>query len=149
MNNKGFAITGILYTIFVLFLAILLSVLSTISYKKGVLEKTIVGLEDSFGLEEVTNISDTYKEVDGEYIALLDAKYMFKTMISSNLDKTCVIYMKKGEVIPTAINGEDVNPNFTLIPNDCNKYSYTIKFSGDISSEQLTLFKVFEFKESD
>ena len=50
MNNKGFAITGILYTLFILFTMILLSVLATMSAKRTSLEKTIIGLENSYKL---------------------------------------------------------------------------------------------------
>ena len=59
MNNKGFAITGILYTLFTLFVMILLSVLATISYKKTVLEKTITKLEDDYELQESIKTSYT------------------------------------------------------------------------------------------
>ena len=38
MNNKGFAITGILYTIFILFIMILLSILSGLNTRKNILE---------------------------------------------------------------------------------------------------------------
>ena len=65
MNNKGFAITGILYTLFILFIMILFSILSSLSYKKGILEKTVLGIEDDYETEIFPgNINNTYKEAE-------------------------------------------------------------------------------------
>ena len=40
MNNKGFAISGILYSILVIFLLVLLTILGTLGSRKVVLDKT-------------------------------------------------------------------------------------------------------------
>lgn len=160
MNNRGFAITGILYTIFVLFLSILLSVLATISFKKGILEKTVSGLEDSFALEKVSSISNTYEvKADTSNIALLDGKYVFKTKANVKdidginfieVEKTCSVYLKKGDVILKEIDKDNLDSNFVFVPKDCNDYSKGIDLSsGSISSDKLTLVEVYKFKESD
>jgi len=146
MNNKGFAITGILYTLFTLFIMILLSVLATISYKKSVLEKTTVKLESIYELKKVDDISTTYQTTDTETTAQLDAKYEFITQYTTDAEITkdlvCSIYLKKGDIIPTNIPQE----NFTLIPNDCNSITSNIIFEGEKEAGKLLLTNVYEFK---
>ena len=166
MNNKGFAITGILYTLFVLFMMILLSILSTISYKKGILEKTVLGLEDDFNLTEVTitEPNNPYQEKLNQRIAPVNGKYVFtqKTKIPDKKDEYgniiykditnyCTIYLKKGNIIPTSISTNNENPDFTLIPNDCNEFAANIILDNPSSTEVNTLIltNVYEFKGSD
>ena len=161
MNNKGFAITGILYTLFVLFMMILLSILSTISYKKGILEKTVLGLEDDFNLTEVTNLNTTY-QIDGltsEKTATVNGKYVFKLYTEIKYDDSnietapneCYIYLEKGQFIPESIPNNNTNPNFTLVPNDCNEYAANIVMDNPTLTEpdKLILTSVYEFKGSD
>jgi len=157
MNNKGFAITGILYTLFVLFIMILLSILSTISYKKGILEKTIIGLEDDFSLTEIADLNTTINA--DERIATINGKYVFNLYTEIVYDATnkktvkneCSIYLKKGQIIPISITDTNTNPDFTLIPNDCNKYAANIILDNPSSTELNTLIltNVHEFKGSD
>ena len=154
MNNKGFAITGILYTLFTLFVMILLSVLATISYKKTVLEKTITKLEDDYELQEVENLNDTLNdiiEINGEErTAKLNAKYEFITQYTINgqdKDLICSIYLKKGDIIPKEIIPATPQDNFILIPNDCNKLQSTINYDQPKAKGNLKLNKVYTFKE--
>lgn len=163
MNNKGFAITGILYTLFVLFMMILLSILSTISYKKGILEKTVLGLEDDFNLVEVADLNSTYQveqidEATTQITTKVNGKYVFTlyteiptTTGMSKIQNTCSIYLKKGEIIPTSISENNENPDFTLIPNDCNEFARDIVLDNPSSTElnKLILTNVYEFKGSD
>ena len=48
LGNRGFAITGILYTLFILFLMVLVSVLAGLRTRKNVLESSTSVLEESF-----------------------------------------------------------------------------------------------------
>lgn len=92
MNNKGFAITGILYTLFVLFLLILISCLNGLSSKNNLLQKAIENLDDSFvgykiSDDEIAGISD-WKKISAPYTG----KYVF----SSENGKECYSYLNKG-----------------------------------------------------
>ena len=48
MNNKGFAITGVLYTVFILFIMVLLSMLSALNQRMVFMEKSISSYTDSY-----------------------------------------------------------------------------------------------------
>lgn len=149
MNNKGFAITGILYTLFVLFIMILLSILGAMSYRKGILEKTVLSLEDKFKLVKVeADLSTTYA-VDGTTRkATKDGKYEF--VINSIINDqphtvTCSVYLEKGDIIPMEIDGDNVDPDFTLIPNDCNR-TYQVVLENSTDENKLILSNVYEFE---
>ena len=71
LNNKGFAITGILYTVFIVFLLIMLSVLSLLRIKKNMLEKSLEVLEGSFDgkkmdIEAIKNFNSGSSEDKGK-----------------------------------------------------------------------------------
>lgn len=72
LGNNGFAITGILYTIFILFLMILLSVLGGLNTKRQLLEKNIEDINSkieakcySFDNKPATEYGTTY--YNGKY----------------------------------------------------------------------------------
>ena len=78
MGNKGFAITGIIYTLFILFLMILLTVLAGLSSYQRLMINSIISLEDSFEGEkmsklELDNINNSKKAMYlGKYIYNMD-----------------------------------------------------------------------------
>ena len=87
MNNKGFAISGILYTIFVLFMLVLFSALGTLNSKRLLLEKNVENvneeiLEKCYRSDELT---DTEKNLTTAYYT---GKYTFAN--------GCVTYVYKG-----------------------------------------------------
>lgn len=75
LNNKGFAITGILYTVFILFLMILLSVLSGLNIKRQSLEKNMENIK-----EEIEETCESFEETIGTetYITKYSGKYTIK-----------------------------------------------------------------------
>lgn len=109
LNNKGFAITGILYTLFILFLLIMLSLLAGLRSRKNMLEQSLKSLEETF---DGTVLSSDKVENN---IAPVDGKYEFKvTFVNDSASTyTCISYLKKGT---------EINPNITFIPKDCNDY---------------------------
>lgn len=125
MNNKGFAITGILYTLFVLFLLVLLSVLTGLSARKNSLERATQGLEESFSGSS-KHSSEYITLANQLHIAPVDGKYQF-SLRDGELEHICYAYLQKGT---------DLTSNITLIPNDCNRYSY-----------ELELTKIYSFEE--
>lgn len=125
LGNDGFAITGILYTLFFLFLMILFSVLAGLSTRKSMLEKSTEILEKSFLGKKIDKVeeNDAYFKSD---FSMVNGKYVFKS--SNNLK--CVVYLKKGEpVIKSEINGR-------FIPRDCRDY--------DIND--LELIEIYRFE---
>ena len=85
LNNKGFAITGILYTLFILFSLVLVSVLAGLSSRLSFLEKSVVSLEDDYKLGEEVSVDVSISE------APVDGKYVF-----TYNGNRCYTYLKKG-----------------------------------------------------
>ena len=93
MNNKGFAIIGILYTILILFLMIMLSVLAGLNTRKNFMEKSISSFQDDY----------LGSNVDGGYVssanssktAPVTGKYVFSNNSSDN-SLECYAYLKAG-----------------------------------------------------
>ncbi|MBQ8681715.1 MAG: hypothetical protein IJ509_02250 [Bacilli bacterium] len=123
LDNRGFAITGIIYTLFILFLTILLSVLSTLSLSRNLSSQSIKSLEDDFeGKEiEISTISGNNAPYFG--------KYIFDVIDGTGATYTCTTYLKKG-----AIFDKD---SITWTTKDCNDYEVT----------SITLEEVYSFEE--
>lgn len=89
MNNKGFAIIGILYTILILFLMIMLSVLAGLNTRKNFMEKSISSFQDDYLGDEISQSyvlsANTYKKTP------VTGKYVF-----SNDSSKCYAYLKAG-----------------------------------------------------
>lgn len=84
LNNKGFAITGILYTLLVLFMLTLISILAGLNTRKRIMDKSVETLENKY---KYYNCGNTATSND----APETGKYIYK---SSNL--TCYAYLSKG-----------------------------------------------------
>lgn len=133
LNNKGFAITGILYTLFVMFLLLMLSVLSGLSSKKNLLEKVTNDYEDTYlgtPIEEPNKITAIIES--GE--AIVTGKYIFEfetpLVESGTEEKTkvqCSTYLKKG----TSLTDSEI----IYTPEDCNNYDV-----------ERNLIKVYSFE---
>ena len=95
MNNKGFAITGILYTVFILFIMVLLSMLSGLNQRMRILEKSIEIYNDSYkALNNSENASTCdVSKMNNQQIAACTGKYIFGI---KNDNTICITYLKKG-----------------------------------------------------
>lgn len=93
MNNKGFAIIGILYTILILFLMIMLSVLAGLNTRKNFMEKSISSFQDDYlgsnVVEGYVSSANMYKK------APVTGKYVFSNNSSDN-SLECYAYLKAG-----------------------------------------------------
>ena len=96
MNNKGFAITGIIYTLFIIFLMVLLSVLSGLRSYQRLMINSIGGLENSFeGIKlKGSSYEDNAIGVDG--IVNYSGKYVFESG-----GNKCTTYLEKGTKLNT------------------------------------------------
>ena len=136
LNNKGFAISGILYTLFTVFLLIMLSVLAGLQAKKMMLERSIIGLEESYAGEEITNqdkLNAVIDDLKNKKRAPITGKYTFKvtTNDDSNTFLTyCSSYLYKND---------EINNDIKLFPKDCNDYKYNFSFDNDKSAPNLLI----------
>ncbi len=101
MNNKGFAITGILYTLFILFVLTLFAILSGLNTRDKLMKKSIESYDDEFLYYEFNYGYDYKADYDGFYV--------FKDSIDN---KICTTYMKKGTNFEDAIFIEDECSNY-------------------------------------
>lgn len=115
LNNKGFAITGILYTLFILFIMILLSILSGLSTKKNIMEKSVESLVDSYKWECIEDTSLTETTETGKY-----------EFTNAEKTKQCYTYLKSGVNLN---NSSEI----TFTNADCNNATVkdSLKFSGN------------------
>ena len=77
LNNKGFAITGILYTLFILFLLLLIAILATLRTRRTMLERSTMTIETSYQgndsdsdnqVKRINNGASPTAPVTGKYI---------------------------------------------------------------------------------
>ena len=91
LGNNGFAITGILYTIFILFLMILLSVLGGLNTKRQLLEKNIEDInskiEQKCESKDISLSNNIVTTVTGMYVIKVNV-YQFTTYISKGKQLT-------------------------------------------------------------
>lgn len=113
MNNKGFAITGILYTLFILFLLILASVLAGLHSQKTMLEQSIYSLEKSYTGKQLTATEIATIRSNG--IATVNGKYIFQI---EGIDTQCTSYLTKGTNL--------TEQSITFVTKDCNDYTGTM-----------------------
>ena len=118
LDNRGFAITGILYTIFILFLISILSLLSGLRNKRLISERYLNLIENKYK-GELINIDNLPNIIEktGKYEFILE-----KNDIENNFDIICITYLKNN----TQINSYN---DLTFIPETCNNYKSKIKFN--------------------
>ena len=129
MNNKGFAITGIIYTLFVMFLMILLSVLSGLSSLQRLMINSNESLENTFKGNQVSSTQIENMKLNGE--ANCFGKYIFEVTGPNSTTIQCSTYLEKG----TNFQDESI----TYSPSDCNKYIY--EYGTDISLKTVYSFE--------
>lgn len=96
MNNKGFAITGILYGVLLLFLMVLLSLLYVLVTRINRL--TTLNEEVKKVVEtknEITTIENKPTDAEPYYITTMRGKYVINITINNNSNKDCYAYLPK------------------------------------------------------
>ena len=111
MNNKGFAITSIIYAILVLFLMVLLSMLAILSNQKNMSEDLIDGESGARSITNLEKIDITKELLSGKYTIPKTAMYYY---IAS--DWQCKFYAYKGDEI-TILSNYYISINGTC---ECN-----------------------------
>lgn len=123
MNNKGFAIIGILYTILILFLMIMLSVLAGLNTRKNFMEKSISSFQDDY-LGDAKN-SSYVSSANSSKTAPVTGKYVFSNNSSDN-SLECYAYLKAGD---------NFNSKTLLCGNE-----------KQIWSDSFSVIEIYEFK---
>lgn len=101
MNNKGFAVSSIMYSILVVFLIILLGILGTLGSRKVVLDKLKKDLKEELENGTSENVWDfTFTGNYQEFVVPSNGKYKVELWGASNDDNT--------------INGSYTSGNITL-----------------------------------
>lgn len=114
LNNKGFAITGILYTLLVIFLISLISLLSELNTRKKIMEKSVETMEDKYEFIRCGNKTTSQEAPE-------TGKYIF--LKNSASEERCYTYIPKGASInpnklqytTASCNEETDKENFTLL----------------------------------
>ena len=88
LNNKGFAITSILYALLILFVLLVSSYLTILTVRKNRVDKITSKVENDYYFN--SELSSTITNITN-YRAPYTGKYVF----SDN----CYVYLKKGELI--------------------------------------------------
>ena len=133
LNHKGFAITGILYTVLIVFLLVLVSILGGLQARKMMLENSLIGLEESYVGDD--SHSDQYVvEAKTRGMAPVTGKYIFEVQVTGDTKTyTCSSYLVKNMLI-----------DYHQMSFLCDKgYTY-----GTDSPNELTLTKVYSFEEN-
>jgi uncharacterized protein YpmB len=107
MNNKGFAITGILYGLMVLFMMLMLSFLSVLTAKKNKLEAISNSIDDSITMSEDIDVAasslTTYKtKYRGNYVFTINSN---TNECSVYLPSNAEVTISSGKII---VNGKDI-----------------------------------------
>lgn len=131
MNNKGFAITGILYTIFILFIMTLLAILSGLNTRLKLMEKSVMSFQDDYSQKNNLVTTSNDNDISFRTNALYTGKYIFKVINSEqNNDKFCILYIRRGANIKDNSNFIN-NDNF-----DCREY---------LNNGKLSLVALYKF----
>lgn len=102
LNNKGFAISAVLYSVLILFMLILVSYLTILSGTK------------KFNTKTLSSINEVMKEEVIEINKVLNDKEYYLTTIRGNYlielgNKNCYIYLSKNMILVNKDNGLYIN----------------------------------------
>lgn len=115
MNNKGFAITGILYGAMIVFFMVVASFLGILSSKKKLLESATNDIKNSIELKSL-EISPQTLAINNRYITPVSGKYSLSFSNCSGdifLTKDTLIILKSATTI-------EINKSEILLSNLCN-----------------------------
>lgn len=150
LNNKGFAITGVLYGLLILFVILVGSYLAIMSSKKNRLDTISDELNEKYGFDKVKQIQTDAFPYTTEYAG----KYTFVMTDNDGKEYSCISYLDKDQVISYKEDYADfyrfsvsLISEFTFFTSDyCNGYNedyglpgtfhyLIINYNGDDTSE--------------
>ena len=98
LNNKGFAITSVLYGLLILFVLLVASYLTILTARKNRVDKITSKIENSYYFSHTSN------EITIDDISNFKAPYTGKYILNYNESENddCYVYLKKGSRIDTS-----------------------------------------------
>ncbi len=96
MNNKGFAITTVLYGLLVTFLIIVIGTLSILSNQKRLMEELIDGDNGARSIVKLKEIELSYEDLSNGYMPRERALYIYR-YTQSGVNRICKKYYNKFE----------------------------------------------------
>lgn len=161
MNNKGFAVTGIIYSLMVLFIILVIALLSMFSDRKTTLDKfknDIVNQINGDLEVKPSTFSPTSTEKEFLYKIMLDNYYQIEMVTSNGITLTTEFYFHKNELVKIKFenNGKvefyvdnnllgsvDNNSNYGLASNYLNRVFINDKFDStnqhEITNSSFTI----------
>lgn len=152
LNNKGFAITGILYFVLIMFLMIISSLLLMLKTRIN----RLTDLNDTINSE--VELKENIVDVDVEsYITNLRGKYIFQITKSMEPNKNCYSYLPKNSllilqdgIIKYKIPTLDSNGNYMLDSNDLTGATKLSLYDGydECDNSGITSAKIISISSS-
>jgi hypothetical protein len=149
MNQKGFAVSGFIYTILILFIGLLIAILALLNSRKAVLDELknkVLG--DVYTTNVVTY--DPFKETGEilEFSAKAQGYYQFnlqspKTTESNGSSLSFEVYLLKGQSLYFLIGSKKYNNETTQIISDKNNLNSII---ASISSSDYSISENYNGK---
>ena len=95
LNNRGFAISAILYTLLILFTLTLMSLIGGLNSRNKILEKSIESIEKKYNWDCI----DETKDSNIPYLLTTEkrGKYIFKGTNEEGNEIKCITYLNKDE----------------------------------------------------
>lgn len=130
MNKKGFAISGLIYTVLIVFIVILISILGLLNSRKNVLEKLKEKVLGEVNLSQIVKTENFTEPVDFKIKA---NGYYSLTLTSPRVNNTngskmyTEVYLKKDEIISILVGDSNYNSGITEVKSNNNtilKLSY-------------------------
>lgn len=148
MDNKGFAITGIIYTLFILFLMILISVLSGIRIMQRSASDSVYKLKEE--VEKVEKVDGSnYGDLINDNKLILptgDGKYYkYEFKVDGRFEDDSGMEQQIKVMCSTYISKDTEWENVVFSPKDCNEYQ-SVKDAIKDNREDAKLIGVYEFK---
>ena len=131
MNNKGFAITSIIYGLMLLFVLAVTSFLSILIGRNRRMDALVEGVYDTVSYEEINVDIGMFSEETKTYVT--DKKGLYKFDINGN---ECVVYLPKGVVL--------VDSNTKLFDGSNDLYYYYATDTSDTNGSNLDNYKKLE-----
>lgn len=151
MNNKGFAISGILYGILILFLMVLLSILHALVIRINSL--TDIVEEVNSIVEDNGKTTDIAYDNDTQFLTKVRGKYIIKLIKLNDENNTCYAYLPKNILLIINDNKlKYIKPDSrgTINLDDMNNYSDLNLFNNSVScnNDNITKFEITEIYSS-
>ena len=124
--NRGYAVSGVLYTILVLFMALLLSFLYSMQNKKNILDKLKAEVVEAFYCNGIDNIED------------LTGATVIATTVESNDDNFLITIPKEGHYDTSSKLSVPINEINSIVQNIKETISNTVTV-GDGTYDTKTI----------